>query len=75
MIGQIKGTVEWKVGREKKKSGAEAAGLEKPQVLRGLLYGEDGCSGRSAQSRHSACVHINSVVFSLLGHIWVGDLL
>ena len=32
------------------------------------------CSGRSAQSRQAACNHINSVVFSLLGHIWVGDL-
>ena len=28
--------------RKKKQSGAEAHGLEKPQVLRGLLYGEDG---------------------------------
>ena len=27
---------------EKKESGAEAPGLEKPQVIRGLLYGEDG---------------------------------
>ena len=73
MIGQIKGKVERKVGREekekmeegedaeeeeerekiegglrkkrrkKKKSGAEAHGLEKPQVLRGLIDGEDGC--------------------------------
>ena len=51
MIGQIKGKVEQKVrerrrrkwkrertqGRGKKKSGAEANGLEKPQVLRGLI--------------------------------------
>jgi hypothetical protein len=29
-------------GGGKRKSGAEAPGLEKPQVLRGLLYGEDG---------------------------------
>jgi hypothetical protein len=37
-----------KVGREKKKvwereeGGAETSGLEKPQVLRGLIDGEDG---------------------------------
>ena len=28
--------------RRKKKSGAETHGLEKPQVLRGLIDGEDG---------------------------------
>jgi hypothetical protein len=28
--------------RRWKESGAEARGLEKPQVLRGLLYGENG---------------------------------
>jgi hypothetical protein len=28
--------------RKKKKSRAEAHGLEKPQILRSLLYGEDG---------------------------------
>jgi hypothetical protein len=55
MIGQIKGKVEWKVGKrrrrklkrertlrrrrrkKKKKSRAEVHGLEKPQVLRGLI--------------------------------------
>ena len=50
MIGQIKGKVEGKVGRERKekwerertqkrrkKSRAEAHGLEKLQVLRGLI--------------------------------------
>ena len=56
MIGQIKGKVEQKVGerrrkwkrertqrrRKKKKSGTEAQGLEKPQVLRGLIDVEDG---------------------------------
>jgi hypothetical protein len=57
MIGQIKGKVEWKVGerrrkwkrertqrrrRRKEKSRAEAHGLEKPQVLRGLIDAEDG---------------------------------
>jgi hypothetical protein len=29
-------------GGGEEKSGAEAPGLEKPQVLRGLLYGKDG---------------------------------
>ena len=56
MIGQIKGKVEQKVGkrrrrkwkrermqkRRKKKSRAEAHGLEKLQVLRGLIDVEDG---------------------------------
>jgi hypothetical protein len=31
-------------------------------------------SGRSAQSRRTACIHINLVMFSLPGHIWVGEL-
>ena len=57
MIGQIKGKVEQKVGerrrkwkrertqrrrRKKKKSCAEAHGLKKPKVLRGLIDVEDG---------------------------------
>mgnify|MGYP001120643550 CR=1 FL=1 len=54
MIGQIKGKVGQKVEemrkwkrermqrRRKKKSRAEAHGLEKPQVLRGLIDVEDG---------------------------------
>ena len=55
MIGQIKGKVEGKVGRERKekwerertqkrrkKSRAEAHGLEKLQVLRGVIDVEDG---------------------------------
>ena len=58
MIGQIKGKVEQKVGgergrrkwkgerterrRKKEKSRAEAHGLEKLQVLRGLIDVEDG---------------------------------
>ena len=56
MIGQIKGKVKQKVGerrrrkwkreraqrRRKKKSGAKADGLEKPQILRGLIDVEDG---------------------------------
>jgi hypothetical protein len=33
------------------------------------------CSGRSDQCRRTACIHINKVVFSLPGLIWVGDLL
>jgi hypothetical protein len=37
MIGQIKWKVEQKGRRRKEKSGAEAQGLEKQQVLRGLL--------------------------------------
>ena len=56
MIGQIKGKVDLKVEegrrkwkrertqrrRKKKTSGAEAHGLEKQQVLRGLIDVEDG---------------------------------
>jgi hypothetical protein len=57
MIGQIKGKVEQKVGgrrrrkwkrertqrrKKKEKSGAEAHGLEKQQVLRALIGVEDG---------------------------------
>ena len=60
--------------RKKKKSRAEAHGLEKLQVLRGLIDVEDGSSGRSAQSRRTRSNHINCVVFSLLGHIWVGEI-
>ena len=33
-------------------------GLEKPQILRGLMMWEMVVS-RSAQSRHTACNHIN----------------
>ena len=46
MIGQIKGKVERKVKRERrrkwKKSREETHGLETPQVLRGLIDEEDG---------------------------------
>jgi hypothetical protein len=28
------------------------------------------CRGRTAQSRHTTCNHINCIVFSLPGHIW-----
>jgi hypothetical protein len=52
----VRGRRKWKrerMQRRKKKSGAEAHGLEKPQVLRGLIEVEDGSEdGRSAQSRH-----------------------
>ena len=63
--------------RRRKKSRAEAHGLEKLQVLRFLMDIEEGRvnSSISTQSRGPACVHINSVVFSLLGPVWVGDLL
>jgi hypothetical protein len=47
-----------KMQRRKKKSRAEAHGLEKPKVLRGLIDVEDG-SGRSVQSRCTAYIHIN----------------
>jgi hypothetical protein len=81
MIGQIKGKVggrrrrKWKrermQRRRKKKSRAEAHGLEKLIVLRGLIScGRWLYRGRSAQSRRTACNHINCVVFSLPGHIW-----
>ena len=57
--------------RKKEKSRAGAHGLEKPQVLRGLIScGRWECSGRSVESRRAACNHINCVVFSLPGHIW-----
>ena len=57
MIGQIRGKqkvgerrrrkwkrerMQWRRRRKKKKIGAEAHGLEKQQVLRGLIDGEDG---------------------------------
>ena len=48
MIGQIKGRWSLKLGErrrrkwKRKKSRAEAHGLEKPQVLRGLIDVEDG---------------------------------
>ena len=84
-----KGKVELKVGREKrrngrergwrmrwKKSGAEPHSLEKltTSYKGSLRWGRWSCSGRFAQSLHTACIHINWVVFLLPGHIWVGDL-
>jgi hypothetical protein len=46
--------------RKKKKSRAEVNGLEKPQVLRGLIScGRWLYNGRSAQSRCTECIHIN----------------
>jgi hypothetical protein len=66
MIGQIKGKVEWKVGREEGENGsergcrAEAQGLEKPQVIRGFIRcGKLQCSSRSGQSSRTACILIN----------------
>jgi hypothetical protein len=57
--------------RRKEKSGAEAHGVEKLQVLRGLIScGRWLCSSRCAQSRHTACNHINYVAFLLSGYIW-----
>jgi hypothetical protein len=69
MIGQIKGKVErMQRRRKKKKSRAEAHGLEKPQVLRGLRDVEDGSvATQSARSRRTACNHMNWVGFSLPG--------
>ena len=51
--------------RKKKESGASKGFL---------IWGRWQCSGRSAQSRHIAYIHVNCVVFSLPGLIWVGDL-
>ena len=39
--------------RKKKKSRAEAHDLEKPQVIRGLIDGEDGSIGVEAHSMYS----------------------
>ena len=44
--------------RRWKGNGAEAGGLEKGQVIRDLIAGEQ-CSGKSAQSRCPAYIHIN----------------
>jgi hypothetical protein len=57
--------------RRRKAKRNRAHGLEKSQVLRFLIDVEDG----SVQSRHTACIHINCVVFSLPGHNCVGDLM
>jgi hypothetical protein len=53
--------------RRKKKSGAEVHGLEKLQVLRGLLAVEDGSVAVSAQSRRAACHHITVLCFHCPG--------
>jgi hypothetical protein len=56
--------------RRKKKSRAEARGLEKPQVLRGLIDGEDGSVvGDLPNLGATACIHIHCVVFSLPGRM------
>ena len=44
--------------RRWKGNGVEAGGLEKRQVIRDLIAGEQ-CSGKSAQSRCPAYIHIN----------------
>ena len=44
--------------RRWKGNGEEAGGLEKCQVIRDLIAGEQ-CSGKSAQSRCTAYIHIN----------------
>ena len=65
--------------RRSKKSRAEAHGLEKPQVLRGLIDVEDGSvavdlPNLGAQLVFIFCIHTNCIVFSLHRLIWVGDL-
>jgi hypothetical protein len=77
MVGYIKGKVERKVGREEEEE------EEEEKWSRSTWSGETAsskgshrcgrwwCSGRSAQSRCTACSHSNCAVFSLLGHIWV----
>ena len=76
MIGQIKGKVEWKVGRKKKEKMEEGEDKEEEEeekqsrrhmAWRNCKFSgffmdiEDGrvSSSRSAQSRPTACVHIN----------------
>ena len=44
--------------RRWKGNGAKAGGLEKRQVISDLIAGEQ-CSGKSAQSRCPAYIHIN----------------
>jgi hypothetical protein len=70
MIRQIKGRWNRRLGerrrkwkrdrmqrKRKKKSAAEAHGLEKPQGSH--RWGKWWCSSRSAQSRITACTHVN----------------
>ena len=87
MIGQIKGrwTESWKRegenGREgtqrrrTKKRGAEAYSMGKPQVLRGLINGEDGSVAVNLPSLSAQRVFtLIEFVFSLPGLLQVGDL-
>ena len=80
MIGQIKGKVEGKVGRERKekwerertqkrrkKSRAEAHGLEKLQVLRGLIDVEDGSV---AVDLPNIGAHYVFILIELCFHCW-----
>jgi hypothetical protein len=88
MIGQITGNVDQKVGREKEKMEEQEDIKEEEEEKQSITTwpGEPTSSkashrcgrwlhrGRSAQSRHTVCIHINCVVFSLPGHICIGDL-
>jgi hypothetical protein len=88
MIGQIKGKVEQKMERgkkekmgeriqrrRKKKIRAEAHGLEKPQVIRGLIDVKDGSAAVDMSNLGAQHVFILiELCFLLLGHVWVGDL-
>ena len=57
--------------RRKKKSRAEAHGLEKPQVLRGLLDEEDGSVAVDLPNLGTQHVFIlTGLCFNLLGSIW-----
>jgi hypothetical protein len=85
MIGQIKGKWRRKFGREKKEKmeegeDAEEEEEEEKKWSRSTWPGETTSSkgshrcgrwqiSRSAQSKHTACIHINGVMFSLPGHI------
>ena len=57
-----------------KKNGAH--GLEKLQVLRGLIDGEDGSIAVDLPNLGAQLVFIlTELCFHLPGHIWVGDLM
>lgn len=60
----------------KKKSRAEAQGRpeETANSKGSLRWRRWLCSGRSAHSRCTACIHINCVVISLLGHNLFGEI-
>jgi hypothetical protein len=62
-----RGRRKWK---REKKSGAEAHGLEKLQVLRGLIDVEDGSIAVDLPNLGTQHIIILTVLFSLPGHIW-----